>query len=43
LALLSFTLRFRNIEELIAAREIVVTYETIRQWCKNMAEIIVIS
>ena len=30
-----FTLSFRDIEELLASRGIVVTYETIRQWCKN--------
>ena len=30
-----FTLSFRDIEELLAARAIVVSYETIRQWCKN--------
>jgi putative transposase len=28
-----FTLSFRDIEELLAARGIVVTYETVRQWC----------
>ena len=28
-----FTLSFRDIEELLACRGIVVTYETIRQWC----------
>jgi len=31
------TLIFRDIEELLAARGIVVTYETIRQWCKKYA------
>ncbi|MFQ3194876.1 MAG: putative transposase [Colwellia sp.] len=30
-----FTLSFRDIEELLAARGIVVTYETIRKWCKK--------
>jgi putative transposase len=30
-----FTLSFRDIEELLAARGVVVTYETIRQWCKK--------
>ncbi|MDA7745956.1 IS6 family transposase [Psychromonas sp.] len=30
-----FTLSFRDIEELLAARSIVVSYETIRQWCKK--------
>ncbi len=28
-----FTLSFRDIEDLLAERGIVVTYETIRQWC----------
>ncbi len=28
-----FTLSFREVEELLAERSIVVTYETIRQWC----------
>jgi putative transposase len=28
-----FTLSFRDIEELLAARGIVVTYEAVRQWC----------
>jgi len=30
-----FTLSFRDIEELLAARSIVVSYETIRQWCST--------
>ena len=30
-----FTLSFRDIEELLAARSIVVSYETIRKWCKK--------
>ena len=30
-----FTLSFRDIEELLAARGIIVTYETIRKWCKK--------
>ena len=30
-----FTLSFRDVEELLAARGIVVSYETIRQWCKK--------
>ena len=34
-----FTLSFRDIEELLAARGIVVTYETIRQWCKKYGNI----
>jgi putative transposase len=28
-----FTLSFRDIEELLAARGLVVTYEAVRQWC----------
>jgi putative transposase len=34
-----FTLSFRDIEELLAARGIVVSYETIRQWCKKYGAI----
>ncbi|MEJ6080644.1 IS6 family transposase [Vibrio sp. 1-Bac 57] len=34
-----FTLSFRDIEELLAARSIVVSYETIRQWCKKYGSI----
>jgi putative transposase len=30
-----FTLSFRDIEELLVSRGIVVSYETIRQWCKK--------
>ena len=28
-----FTLSYRDVEELLAARGIIVTYESIRQWC----------
>jgi putative transposase len=28
-----FTLSFRDIEELLAARGVIVTYEAVRQWC----------
>jgi hypothetical protein len=28
-----FSLSFRGVEELLAQREIVVSYETVRQWC----------
>ena len=31
-----FTLSFRDVEELLAARGIVVSYETIRQWCQPL-------
>jgi putative transposase len=34
-----FTLSFRDIEELLAARDIVVSYETIRQWCNKYGNI----
>ena len=34
-----FTLSFRDIEELLAARGIVVSYETIRWWCKEYGSI----
>ncbi len=33
-----FTLSFRDVEELLAARGIVVTYETIRQWCLKFGQ-----
>ena len=33
-----FTLSFRNIEEVLAARGIAVSYETIRQWCKKFGQ-----
>ena len=33
-----FTLSFRDIEELLAARSIFVTYETIRQWCLKFGQ-----
>ncbi len=28
-----FTLSFRDIEDILAARGVIVSYETIRQWC----------
>jgi putative transposase len=34
-----FMLSFRDIEELLAARGVVVSYETIRQWCKKYGSI----
>ena len=34
-----FTLSFRDIEELLAARDIVVSYETIRKWCEKQGSI----
>ncbi len=30
-----FSLSYRDVEELLAARGIVVTYETVRQWCRK--------
>ena len=30
-----FSLSFRDVEELLAERGVVVTYETIRQWCQR--------
>ena len=30
-----FTLSFRDVEEILAKRGILVTYETIRQWCRK--------
>ena len=30
-----FSLSFREVEELLAKRGIVVSYETIRQWCRK--------
>jgi hypothetical protein len=33
-----FSLSYRDVEELMAARGIVVTYETIRQWCRKFGQ-----
>jgi putative transposase len=33
-----FSLSFRDVEELLAERGIVVTYETVRQWCLNFGQ-----
>ena len=30
-----FSLSFRDVEELLAKRGVIVTYETIRQWCRK--------
>jgi putative transposase len=30
-----FSLSFRDVEELLAKRGIIVTYETVRQWCRK--------
>jgi putative transposase len=36
---LRFTLSFRDIDELLAARSIFVTYETIRQWTLKFGQL----
>jgi putative transposase len=33
-----FSLSFRDVEELMAQRGVVVTYETVRQWCLNFGQ-----
>ena len=33
-----FSLSFRDVEELLFVRGIVVTYETVRQWCRTFAQ-----
>ena len=33
-----FTLSFRDIEELLAARGVNISYETVRQWCKKLGQ-----
>jgi putative transposase len=33
-----FTLSYRDVEELLAARGISVSYETIRQWCRKFGQ-----
>jgi putative transposase len=30
-----FALSFRDVEELLAKRGVIVTYETVRQWCRT--------
>ena len=34
-----FSLSYRDVEELLAQREIVVSYETVRQWCLKFGQI----
>src|ERR1700740_2618023 len=36
-----FSLSFRDVEELLAQRGIVVTYETVRQWCLTFGQMYV--
>jgi hypothetical protein len=38
LAYFRFTLSFRDVEELLAAQGIVVTYKTVRQWCLKFGQ-----
>ena len=33
-----FNLSFRDVEELLAERGVVVTYETVRQWCRKFGQ-----
>jgi putative transposase len=33
-----FCLSYRDVEELLCAREIIVTYEAIRQWCLKFGQ-----
>ena len=33
-----FPLSYRDVEELMAARGVVVTYETVRQWCRKFGQ-----
>jgi putative transposase len=33
-----FSLSYRDVEELLAARGVIVTYETVRQWCKKFGQ-----
>jgi putative transposase len=33
-----FSLSYRNVQELMAARRILLTYETIRQWCRTFGQ-----
>ena len=33
-----FSLSYRDVEELLAARGVVLTYETVRQWCRKFGQ-----
>jgi hypothetical protein len=35
-----FSLSYRDVEELLAARGVVLTYETVRQWCRKLDQLI---
>jgi transposase-like protein len=34
-----FALSYRDVEELLAERGVIVTHETIRQWCQNFGQL----
>ncbi len=33
-----FALSYRDVEELLAERGVIVTYETVRQWCRTFGQ-----
>ncbi len=33
-----FALSYRDVEELLAARGVILTYETVRQWCRKFGQ-----
>src|SRR3954469_22469176 len=33
-----FALRYRDVEELLAERRVILTYETVRQWCRKFGQ-----
>jgi putative transposase len=33
-----FNLSYRDVEDLLAARGVIVTYETVRQWCRKFGQ-----
>ncbi len=34
-----FALSYRDVEELLAERGVIVTYETVRQWCRKFGQV----
>jgi len=34
-----FALRYRDVEELLAERGVILTYETVRQWCRKYCQV----
>ncbi len=34
-----FALSYRDVEELLAERGVIVTYETVRQWCQKFGQL----